>query len=174
MLWRQYSPPLGTTAGYSCRESSDAPPRGPPPLVSLRSDRRCLPIRQPAPIGLPFAEKISKLGNARELRMTRYKFVERDFPHIVETLVPERGLGSKRDAMNDFHARHGIKAHLRHGRYFAHRKMAEAFRASSRRKGCNARRQAVRFIYELYTRHGVRAPTEPCAAMVPNYIRQCR
>jgi hypothetical protein len=71
--------------------------------------------------------------------MARYKFIERDFPHIVETLVSERGLGSKRDAMNDFHARHGIKAHLRHGRckdgcryirwYFAHRQMAEKFRA---------------------------------------------
>jgi hypothetical protein len=46
--------------------------------------------------------------------MARYKFIERDFPHIVETLVSERGLGSRRDAMNDFHARHGIKAHLRH------------------------------------------------------------
>jgi len=71
--------------------------------------------------------------------MARYKFIDQDFPHIVETLVSERGLGSKRDAMNDFHARHGIKAHLRHGRYkdgcryirwyFAHRQMAEKFRA---------------------------------------------
>jgi hypothetical protein len=71
--------------------------------------------------------------------MTRYKFVERDLPHIVELLVPARGLGGKRHAMNDFHARHGIKAHLRHGRYkdgcryirwyFADLEMAEAFRA---------------------------------------------
>jgi len=91
-------------------------------------------------LGLPFAEKISKLGNAlTAFEMARYKFIDQDFPHIVETLVSERGLGSKRDAMNDFHARHGIKAHLRHGRYkdgcryirwyFAHREMAEKFRA---------------------------------------------
>jgi hypothetical protein len=90
-------------------------------------------------LGLPFAEKISKLATRWALGMARYKFIERDFPHIVETLVPERALGSKRDAMNDFHARHGIKAHLRHGRYkdgcryirwyFAHREMAKAFRA---------------------------------------------
>jgi hypothetical protein len=46
--------------------------------------------------------------------MTRYegrqsaKAIERDFPHIVEMVVPEGGLGKRLDAMYDFHARHGV------------------------------------------------------------------
>jgi hypothetical protein len=41
--------------------------------------------------------------------MTRYKgrqsakAIERDFPHIVEMVVPEGGLGKRLDAMYDFH-----------------------------------------------------------------------
>jgi hypothetical protein len=37
---------------------------------------------------------------------------ERDFPHLVEIVVPERGLRNKLEVMYDFHARHGIKVHL--------------------------------------------------------------
>ena len=71
--------------------------------------------------------------------MPRYKFIERDFPHIVEIVVPYRGLRGKWDAMNDFHVRHGIDPHPRRGRYkdgcrfirwcFADREIAEAFAA---------------------------------------------
>ena len=48
--------------------------------------------------------------------MTRYKgraspkAIEREFPHIVEMIVPEGGFGRTLDAMFDFHARHGIRA----------------------------------------------------------------
>jgi hypothetical protein len=69
--------------------------------------------------------------------MPRYKFIERDFLHIVEMVVPERGLRGKRDAMHDFHTRHSIPVHSRDGRYkdgcryvrwyFADRDIAEAF-----------------------------------------------
>jgi hypothetical protein len=70
--------------------------------------------------------------------MPRSRFIEQNFPHIVETALPM--LGGKWDAMNDFHARHGIKAHLRRCRdkdgrneyirwHFADREIAEAFAA---------------------------------------------
>jgi hypothetical protein len=49
--------------------------------------------------------------------MRRHKSIERDFPHIVEIVVPGRSWGGARTAMNDFHARHGVKAHSRIGRY---------------------------------------------------------
>jgi hypothetical protein len=48
--------------------------------------------------------------------MTRYKdrarpkAIERDFPHIVETIVPLGGFGKRLNEMYDFHARHGIRA----------------------------------------------------------------
>jgi hypothetical protein len=48
--------------------------------------------------------------------MTRYKgrvsakTIERDFPHVVETIVPEGGLGKTLDAMHEFHTRHKIEA----------------------------------------------------------------
>jgi hypothetical protein len=48
--------------------------------------------------------------------MSRYKgrtspkSIERDFPHIVETIVPEGGFGKRLDAMYEFHARHGVRA----------------------------------------------------------------
>lgn len=47
--------------------------------------------------------------------MSRYKgraragSTERKFPHIVETVVPEGGLGEWLDAMYEFHARHGVQ-----------------------------------------------------------------
>ena len=57
--------------------------------------------------------------------MTRYKrranakVVERDFPHFVDTVVPLGGLGSKLDAMYDFHIVHGTKPQHGQGRHDA-------------------------------------------------------
>ena len=57
--------------------------------------------------------------------MTRYKgrasakAVEKDFPHHVDIAVPLGGLGSRLDAMYDFHTRHGVKAKRGHGRHDA-------------------------------------------------------
>jgi hypothetical protein len=54
--------------------------------------------------------------------MARYKgrvsarAIERDFPHVVETVVPEGGLGKTLDAMHAFHKRHKIEAHTGKGR----------------------------------------------------------
>jgi hypothetical protein len=78
--------------------------------------------------------------------MTRYKgrpsliSIERDFPHIIEMVVPEGGLGKWLDAVYEFHARHGIQ--VQHGRSrrdengrdfirwcFADREIAAAFAA---------------------------------------------
>jgi hypothetical protein len=53
--------------------------------------------------------------------MTRYKgraspkAIEREFPHIVEMIVPEGGFGRTLDAMFDFHARHSIRAIIQLG-----------------------------------------------------------
>jgi hypothetical protein len=64
------------------------------------------------------------------------RVIERDFPHIVETVVPERGLRSKRVAIMDFHARRGIRPYpserctddCQYIRWhFADREIAEAF-----------------------------------------------
>jgi hypothetical protein len=47
--------------------------------------------------------------------MSRYKgrqsakAVEKDFPHVVDMVVPPGGLGKRLDGMYEFHARHGIK-----------------------------------------------------------------
>ncbi len=52
--------------------------------------------------------------------MARYKgrsspkSIERDFPHMVEIIVPLGGLGKRLDAMHAFHTERGIKSH--HGR----------------------------------------------------------
>ena len=49
--------------------------------------------------------------------MSRYKgrvsarAIERDFPHVVETVVPKGGLGKTLVAMHEFHKLHGIDAH---------------------------------------------------------------
>ena len=54
--------------------------------------------------------------------MPRYKgrqdanAIERDFPHIVEIVVPPGGLRTRLDAIYEFHARHGIKAQKGRGR----------------------------------------------------------
>jgi hypothetical protein len=48
--------------------------------------------------------------------MTRYKgrnktkFVERDFPHHVDMMVPEFGFGTHLDAMYDWHHTRGVLA----------------------------------------------------------------
>ena len=76
--------------------------------------------------------------------MSRYKgrararATERNFPHIVETVVPEGDLGEWLDAMYEFHARHDIQVQRGrsrrdekgrdHIRYcFAHQALAAAF-----------------------------------------------
>jgi hypothetical protein len=57
--------------------------------------------------------------------MSRYKgrqsakFVEQDFPHVVDVVVPEGGLGMTLNAMYDFHARHGIQPKRGQGRHDA-------------------------------------------------------
>jgi hypothetical protein len=45
---------------------------------------------------------------------TSFKIIERDFPHIVEMLVPLGGFGKDLDAMYDWHRARGIED--RHGR----------------------------------------------------------
>ena len=57
--------------------------------------------------------------------MTRYKgqpkasLIEQEFPHHVDILVPPHGLGTRLDAMYDFHAQHGIKHQRGQPRYDA-------------------------------------------------------
>ena len=41
---------------------------------------------------------------------------ERDFPYVVEIVVPQGGLGKTLDAMYEFHARHNIHAKRGQGR----------------------------------------------------------
>ena len=45
---------------------------------------------------------------------TSPKSIERNFPHVVEIVVPLVGTGKVLDAIYDFHARHDIRA--KHGR----------------------------------------------------------
>jgi hypothetical protein len=57
--------------------------------------------------------------------MTRYKGqlkasrTEQEFPHHVDIIVPPGGLGTRLDAMYDFHAQHGIKPQRGHGTHTA-------------------------------------------------------
>ena len=57
--------------------------------------------------------------------MARYKgrqnatAVEKKFPHFVDSVVPLGGLGSKLDAMYDFHAQYGIKPQRVQGKHDA-------------------------------------------------------
>ena len=71
---------------------------------------------------------------------TSPKAIERDFPHIVETIMPLGGLGKTLDAMLKFHTRNGIRAINSTGRRdengrdyirwcFADREIAAAFAA---------------------------------------------
>jgi hypothetical protein len=41
---------------------------------------------------------------------TKTKFVERDFPHHVDMMVPEFGFGAHLDAMYDWHHTRGVLA----------------------------------------------------------------
>ena len=87
--------------------------------------------------------------------MRRHRSIERDFPHIVEIAV-RRGWGGTRDAMKNFHARHGLQARPRFGRYkdgsryvrwcFADRDIAEAF-AAKFAKGIVPVKTATKVIY---------------------------
>ena len=53
--------------------------------------------------------------------MSRYKgrqsakAIEQDFPHYVDVVVPEGGLGMTLNAMYEFHARQGIPPKRGHG-----------------------------------------------------------
>jgi hypothetical protein len=57
--------------------------------------------------------------------MTRYKGqlkasrTEIEFPQHVDIMVPPGGLGTRLDAMCDFHAQHGIKPQRGHGTHNA-------------------------------------------------------
>jgi hypothetical protein len=57
--------------------------------------------------------------------MSRYKGqlkaaqTERLFPHHVDIIVPPGGLGTRLDAMYDFHIQHGIKPQRGHGTHTA-------------------------------------------------------
>jgi hypothetical protein len=44
---------------------------------------------------------------------------ERLFPHHVDTIVPPGGLGTRLDAMYEFHVQHGIKPQRGHGTHTA-------------------------------------------------------
>ena len=65
------------------------------------------------------------------------KAVELDFPHFVDILVPPGGLGTKLDAMYDFHTMYGVAPKRGHGRHdhdgsvirwcFADPEMAKSF-----------------------------------------------
>jgi hypothetical protein len=67
-----------------------------------------------------FKTSLAYLGNVQG-PMSRYKgrvsarAIERDFPHVVETVVPKGGLGKTLDAMHEFHKLHGIDAHTGKG-----------------------------------------------------------
>jgi hypothetical protein len=47
---------------------------------------------------------------------TSFKIIERDFPHIVEMLVPLGGFGKDLDAMYDWHRARGIEDRHERGR----------------------------------------------------------
>ena len=57
--------------------------------------------------------------------MTRYKGqlrasrIEQEYPHHVDIIVPPGGLGTRLDAMYEFHGQHGIKPHRGHGMHDA-------------------------------------------------------
>ena len=77
--------------------------------------------------------------------MTRYKGqrkasrTELEFPHHVDIVVPPGGLGSRLDAMYEFHTKHAIKPQRGQGKHdadgsfirwcFADASLAEAFAA---------------------------------------------
>jgi hypothetical protein len=52
---------------------------------------------------------------ARYKGRTSSKSIEREFPHVVEIVVPPGGLGRRLDAMHAFHTKRGIRACLGRG-----------------------------------------------------------
>lgn len=83
--------------------------------------------------------------------MSRYKGqlraarIEQEYPHHVDIIVPPGGLGTRLDAMYEFHAQHGIKPQRGHGMHdsdgavirwcFADASLAEAFAGKFRTAG---------------------------------------
>ncbi len=77
--------------------------------------------------------------------MSRYKGqlrasrIQQEFPHHVDIIVPPGGLGTRLDAMYEFHTQHGIKPQRGHGTHttdgsvirwcFADPAVASAFKA---------------------------------------------
>lgn len=57
--------------------------------------------------------------------MTRYKGqhraarIEVEFPHHVDIVIPPGGLGTRLDAMYEFHAQRGIRPQRGHGKHNA-------------------------------------------------------
>jgi len=57
--------------------------------------------------------------------MSRYKGqqkaarTELEFPHHVDIVIPPGGLGTRLDAMYEFHTQHGIKPQRGHGKHDA-------------------------------------------------------
>ena len=49
-------------------------------------------------------------------RRVSARAIARDFPHVVETVVPKGGLDKTLDAIHEFHRRHRIEAHTGKGR----------------------------------------------------------
>ena len=47
--------------------------------------------------------------------------VEREYRHFVDVVVPPGGLGTRLDAMYEFHERKGIRAKRGHGRHDANK-----------------------------------------------------
>ena len=69
--------------------------------------------------GPALLQTVRKLNH--DPNMTRYKgkqsakYVEKDFPHFVDMVVPPDGFGNRLDTMYGFHDRHGIEAKRGHG-----------------------------------------------------------
>jgi hypothetical protein len=73
-------------------------------------------------------------GYKGQLKASR---TEQEFPHHVDIIVPPGGLGTRLNAMYEFHAQHGIKPQRGHGTHtadsavirwcFADTSLAEAF-----------------------------------------------
>ena len=75
----------------------------------------------------PAAQRSIASGGTRHalFEMSRYKGqlkasrTEAEIPHHVDVTVPPGGLGTRLDAMYDFHAQHGIKPQRGHGTHTA-------------------------------------------------------
>jgi hypothetical protein len=63
--------------------------------------------------------EISQCRRHGQMHATKADTVEKDFPHFVDMVVPPGGLGSKLDAMYEFHTQYGIRPQRGHGRHDA-------------------------------------------------------